>query len=312
MTRRQAVPREPSPLRRARIGKGWTLENVVEAFDQRTTGGHSGVTPTMVSGWELGRHTTSHGHRRTLCAIYGRSADELFAHQDTHLGDQGDGPRLLARYADLHETVLTIVADARECLVVTGSRSRDCGYLQAIEVAIAARPALVFYRILHGPPHYRVLRDHLVRLLGLRDPRDRSLGVKTLNLGIEDDRLAPERFFTASERAAVVPIPSLTSHEAFDSGVLLGAGPASRLLDHGRQAYAAARRIETLDDVEALDVLRERSDPGSGVAGGAGRLRLRDPADPRPRPHPQPRWHRPVPTRAQRPRVRCSSGESSW
>ncbi|WKU04478.1 hypothetical protein [Micromonospora sp. HUAS LYJ1] len=63
------------------------------------------------------------------------------------------------------------------------------------------------------------------------------MGVKTLNLGIEEDSLAPERFFVASERAAVVPTPSLTSHEAFDSGVLLGAGPASRLLDHGRQAY---------------------------------------------------------------------------
>ncbi|WP_211291713.1 hypothetical protein [Micromonospora wenchangensis] len=84
------------------------------------------------------------------------------------------------------------------------------------------------------------------------------MGVKTLNLGIEEDPLAPERFFAASERAAVVPIPSLTSHEAFDSEVLFGAGPASRLLDHGRQAYAAARRIKTVVGVQALDVLRER------------------------------------------------------
>ncbi|MEV6801941.1 XRE family transcriptional regulator [Micromonospora rifamycinica] len=256
--RRQATPKEPSPLRRARLARGWTLEKVVEAFDQRTTGGHSGVTPTMVSGWELGRHTTSHAHRKTLCAIYGKSVDELFTHQDNHLGDHGDGPQLLARYADLNEAMLTVVAQARECLIVTGSRSRSTGYLQAIEAALTASPALIFYRVLHGPPHYRVLREHLARLLEIRDPRDRSLGVKTLNLGIEEDPLAPERFFVASERAAVVPIPSLTSHEAFDSGVLLGAGPASRLLDHGRQAYAAARRIETVADVQALDVLRER------------------------------------------------------
>jgi hypothetical protein len=58
---------------------------------------------------------------------------------------------------------------------------------------------------------------------------------------------------------AVVPIPSLTSHEAFDSGVVLGAVPAARLLDHGRQAYAAARRVETIENVTALEVLRERS-----------------------------------------------------
>ena len=33
---------------------------------------------------------------------------------------------------------------------------------------------------------------------------------------------------------------SLTSYEAFDFGVVLGAAPAARLLDHGRQAYAAS------------------------------------------------------------------------
>lgn len=234
------------------------MENVVEAIDRRTPGGHSGVTPTMISGWELGRHTTSHAYRQTLCAIYGKSIEELFAHQDGQHAAAGDSPQLLARYADLHEAMLTVVAEARECLVVTGSRSRNGSYLQAIEAALAASPALIFYRVLHGPPHYRVLRDHLLRLLELRDPRDRSLGVKTLNLGIEEDPLVPERFFVASERAAVVPIPSLTSHEAFDSGILLGSGPASRLLDHGRQAYAAARRIETIADVQGLDVLRER------------------------------------------------------
>ena len=81
-----------------------------------------------------------------------------------------------------------------------------------------------------------MLKDHLLALLRLRDPHDRSLGVKTLHLGmVEDITLVPERFFCASEQLAVVPIPSLTSHEAFDSGVVLGAAPAARLLDHGRQ-----------------------------------------------------------------------------
>jgi hypothetical protein len=47
--------REPSPLRQARLAHNWTLENVVEEIDLRTPGGQSGVTPSMVSGWELGR-----------------------------------------------------------------------------------------------------------------------------------------------------------------------------------------------------------------------------------------------------------------
>ncbi|MCK9896311.1 hypothetical protein [Frankia sp. AgB32] len=112
--------------------------------------------------------------------------------------------------------------------------------MEATEAVLAERPALVYYRVLFGPPHHQVLKDHLLALLRLRDPRDRSLGVKTPHRGmVENTATAPERFFCSSEQMAVVPIPSLTSHEGFDSGVLLGADAAARLLDHGRQAYAA-------------------------------------------------------------------------
>jgi transcriptional regulator with XRE-family HTH domain len=67
MPRRPSGPvEEVSPLRRTRLARNWTLEDVVEEIDLRTQGGHSGVTPSMVSGWELGRHTTSIGHRNTV------------------------------------------------------------------------------------------------------------------------------------------------------------------------------------------------------------------------------------------------------
>ncbi len=155
--------------------------------------------------------------------------------------------------------MLATVSSACECLVAAGSRSRDTEYLAAIESVLAERPSLVHYRLLFGPPHHRVLRDHLLRLLELRDPEDRSLGIKTLHLGIVEDTVTtPERFFCASEQMAAVPIPSLTSAEAFDSGMALGAMVARRLLDHGRQAYAAARRVESPELVAALDVIRDR------------------------------------------------------
>src|ERR1039458_819648 len=78
MPRRPSGPAdESSPLRRARLARNWTLENAVEEIDLRTPGGHSGVTPSMVSGWELGRHTTSIGHRKTLCEIYEEPPDVL-------------------------------------------------------------------------------------------------------------------------------------------------------------------------------------------------------------------------------------------
>ena len=118
------------------------------------------------------------------------------------------------------------------------------------------------YRVLFGPPRHQVLKDHLARLVELRDPADRSLGVKTLHIGmVEDTDSSPERFFCASEQMAVVPIPSLTSHEAFDSGVVFGPAAAARLVDHGRQAYAAARRIETLAEIGDLRVVRDGGAP---------------------------------------------------
>jgi hypothetical protein len=153
--------------------------------------------------------------------------------------------------------MVEVVQGARDVLLVTGSRSRDRDYLDAVEEVLAQRPALVHYRVLFGPPHRQVLKDHLLRLLALRDPRDRSHGYKTLHLGLIEDQVGqPERFLCVSERAAVAPIPSLTSADAFDSGVLLGPGPAARLVEHVRQCYAAARKIETPAAVGTLSVLR--------------------------------------------------------
>jgi transcriptional regulator with XRE-family HTH domain len=246
-------------LRRARLARNWTLDDVVEEIDLRTPGGHSGVTPSMLSGWELGRHITSVGHRKMLCEIYGQAPQVLFAHQDSGLRT-ATAPRLLASVTDLREAMLATVKGARECLVAAGSRSRDAEYLEVIEAVLADRPTLVHYRVLFGPPHHQALKDHLLRLLELRVPAARSLGMKTLHMDIVEDTVTtPERFFCASEQMAAVPIPSLTSAEAFDSGVMLGPPAAGRLLDHGRQAYAGARRVETPQQVGELEVIRDRS-----------------------------------------------------
>ena len=157
------------------------------------------------------------------------------------------GPR------DLREAMTGVVRSAQSHLAVTGSCSRDAAYLDVIEKVLTAQPALVHYRLLFGPPRNKALHAHLGRLLEIRDPDDRSLGMKTLHIGlIRPEQDMPERFFVASEQAAVVPIPSLTSAYGFDSGVLLGPQAAQRLLDHARQCYAAATRVETPDALHQL------------------------------------------------------------
>ncbi|MDN3263251.1 hypothetical protein QWJ26_26235 [Streptomyces sp. CSDS2] len=63
-----------------------------------------------------------------------------------------------------------------------------------------------------------------------------------------------ERFFVASETAAVVPLPSFHGADGFDCGVLLGREAAVGLVHHGREACASARPVETTEAVRALPV----------------------------------------------------------
>ncbi|MET9710283.1 helix-turn-helix domain-containing protein [Nocardiopsis alba] len=242
----------PSPLRQVRADRGLTLEQVCADLDHRSRTGSSGVTPSMLSGWERGRRTTSRRYRELLTDYYGRPAEELFAHQDGAV-TAGNTSCLVNGPRGLREAMREVARTAASHLAVTGSRSRDVAYLKTIEKVLAARPELVHYRLLFGPPRNRVLHAHLGRLLEVRDPEDRSLGMKTLHIGlIRPEQDMPERFFVASERAAVVPIPSLTSAYGFDSGVLLGPPAAERLLDHARQCYAAATRVESLEALHGL------------------------------------------------------------
>jgi transcriptional regulator with XRE-family HTH domain len=244
-----------TPLRQARLSLPATQEQVCEALAGLAGDHDLTVTPSMLSGWELGRRTTSVRYRALLATYYRRPAEELFAHQDGMDASTLCAPVLLRRPGELLEAMNDVVDLAETHLAVMGSRARDASYLTGIEDALATRPGLVHYRILTGPPRHRLLLDHLRRLLDLRDPSDRSLGVKTLHIGLLDtgDDI-PERFFCASEERAVVPIPSMTAMNAFDTGVGLTGEAATRLIDHARQCYAASRRLESrhlLDRLEA-------------------------------------------------------------
>ncbi|WP_234402183.1 hypothetical protein [Thermobifida halotolerans] len=114
----------------------------------------------MLSGWELGRHTTTRRYRTLLADYYGQPVEELFAHQDK-AAEADELPRLLTDPRELREAVVQVAENARVFLAVTGSRSRDVPYLEAIEKTLAAHPALVHYRLLFGSPRTPALAAHL-------------------------------------------------------------------------------------------------------------------------------------------------------
>ena len=167
------------------------------------------------------------------------------------------GVKLVTSGEDMHAALLQVTREARECLVAVGSRSREPGYLEAIEQALGDRPELVYYRILIGPPHHQVLKDHLLRLAELGSAESRSHGPKTLFVGmLEDLTHDAERFFVASERAAVVMLPSVNSPANFDTALVIGDPRTARALQqHGRALYGG-RLLESAEAVKALEVLR--------------------------------------------------------
>jgi GntR family transcriptional regulator len=201
---------------------------------------------------------------RTAWTVEGRPvavSDEVMAADRYELLYEipaGDRLRLVTTVEDLRAAMLHVVQEARECLVAVGSRSRDPIYLEAIEQALTERLRLVHYRLLIGPPHRQVLKDHLLRLLELRDPRSREQGFQTLYVGLLDDPLRePERFFVASERAAVAVMPSFNTIGNLDTGVVFDHPQAARgLLQHAKQLFAGTQRIEDVEAVRALPVLK--------------------------------------------------------
>ncbi|MDY0810668.1 helix-turn-helix transcriptional regulator [Kitasatospora purpeofusca] len=257
-----------SKLRRARVARNLTLEEAAERLNSITGGA---ADASLLSGWESGRKRTGMRNRAGLCELYGERPEDLFAHQDGErsasvLEATGTGVvvRVLTRYIDLLEAMVGVATGAREQLVVTGSRSREKSYLEAIEGVVAERLDLVHYRVLFGPPRHRALSDHLERLLTLRDPSERRNGVKTLHIAMAPVA-AMERFFVASERAAVVPLPSFHGADGFDCGVLLGREAAAGLVQHGREASASGRPVETVAAVRALPQCGDGVDWGEGL-----------------------------------------------
>jgi hypothetical protein len=195
----------------------------------------------------------------------GFTATQLFEIPPRHerarevgLSDQaGEELQLVTSAAELSAALAEVVREATDCLVAVGSRSREPSYLLEIEEALRRRPRVVHYRILIGPPHSQLFKDHLLRLIDLRGSAATGRHGKTLHISMVQDPLTEhERFFAASDRGAVVILPSANSPANFDTGLFVRGGAyVQSLVQHGKALYGR-RRLETADAVDELPVLR--------------------------------------------------------
>jgi hypothetical protein len=78
---------------------------------------------------------------------------------------------------------------------------------------------------------------------------------QTLHISITNDLIRyPERFFVASEQAAVVILPSANSPLNFDTAAIVHEPQyVHRLLQHGKALYSK-HRLESFDTVNDLEV----------------------------------------------------------
>jgi hypothetical protein len=166
--------------------------------------------------------------------------------------------RLLRTPEELLKFNMEIVDHAEEVLYVTGSRSRDTKYLDAIEKKLQASPALVHYRVLFGPPHHKSLHQHLLNLLTMRDPKDYTYGKKTICLGLYDNSLRQfETFILGNEREALVILPSLSGVGEYNTAIVFtGIDDVKGLHNFVKQLYTASEEIEQSEKIEALSILK--------------------------------------------------------
>ena len=172
----------------------------------------------------------------------------------------GKSYRVIRSFKELLAYNQRIVREAKESLFTTGSRSRDDKYLKAIEARLKAAPKLVHHRVLFGPPYHQVLKDHLRRLLQLRDPDDRKHGFKTIHLGLYSDFGRQfEVFILGNEREASVILPSLLGVGEYNSGIVFtGRDEVDDLLRFVKDLYGWSSKVETLADIQSLTVGNKR------------------------------------------------------
>ncbi|MFN0087536.1 MAG: hypothetical protein ACKVX9_19255 [Blastocatellia bacterium] len=168
--------------------------------------------------------------------------------------------KLITASERLRAQTLKIVDEAEEVLFITGSRSHNHPYLQRIEERLRANPNLDHYRVLIGPPHYRMFKDHLLRVLAIPPtPAPSQTEQRAIQIGIIEDTLSqPEFFILGNEHEVFIVLPSFSEQGEFDSGIIFtGTLEVRGLRSFVRELYLKSRKLDTDRKIKALKVSKD-------------------------------------------------------
>jgi transcriptional regulator with XRE-family HTH domain len=164
---------------------------------------------------------------------------------------------VLTSTADVIQANVDIAGSARDVLLCVGSRSRDASYLRAIEASLEANPKLVHYRVMALPPFKPIFQQHLLRLIEIRDPLDRSHGYKTIRMGIyRDANRQPECCVCVNETTALVVLPSISSVGEYNTAMLTNDKRiVDGLINLGKTLYQMSAPLETPGAILAVGLI---------------------------------------------------------
>ena len=175
----------------------------------------------------------------------------------TRVTKSGFKPGLVVSAKDVIRVNTEIVNQAEVVFFATGSRSRDESYLHTIEARLQLLPSLIHYRVLFGEPYREILKQHLLRLLEIRDLSARPQGFKTLCMGIyKKPKEQAEVFIAGNEKRVLIVLPSRTGLGEYNTALLIDeTSYVDDMLRFVKQLYVASDPLETRAAIDALAVI---------------------------------------------------------
>lgn len=167
-------------------------------------------------------------------------------------------PSLIRGRGKVQAANLRLVEEARAELYMVGSRSRDPGYLSAIERVLTERASVRYTRVLLGPPRRPELKEHLLKVRRLRDPADRAQGYRTLDLALFDEPSRQVEFnLCGNEGRCLLVLPSAAGEIGeYDTAVVFSDPEVVRGYSRLARSLAdAGTRLESVEQLESLAVL---------------------------------------------------------
>lgn len=151
-----------------------------------------------------------------------------------------------------------IAASARKILVCAGSRARDPKYFNTIETTLRTHSSVVHFRVMAWPPFKQSFQDHLLELLQIRNPIDRSHGYKTIHIGLYSEHLKfAEHAICANEKSALIVLPSMFGLGEYNTALLIeGTQAVEKYTSIVKSLYQICQPLETAEKIKAIGLVQ--------------------------------------------------------